>query len=178
MTSNQIAAVNARETIRHDLQVEAETKRANSLNYETNRRGQMVQKEIAALNNSTNLAIAQQNQANQRYIAELNAETSRRNAQIAADNALNIAAINADTSRYVSSLNASTSIRTAQMTQNEKYFEANLKHQEYLTSQAESERHNVASETNDRYRSNTSFAGNLLNMAVNAARAALIPLGI
>lgn len=178
MTSNQIALMNAKETARHNLYMEAETARANSLNYESNRRNQENQKEIAALNNSTNLAIAQQNQANARYIAELDASTKRYAAQVAATNALNVAAINADTQRYVSELNRQTSIENTSATLNERTFEANLKHTEFERSQSELERHNVADEDIGKTKNIVSIVGSVLNVGASLLKLSSLPLGI
>lgn len=178
MTSNQIALINARETKRHNLYTEAETARANSLNFEMSRRNMENQKEIAVLNNSTNLAIAQQNQANQRYIAELDSQTRRYTAEVAANNALNVAAINADTQRYVSQLNAQTSVQNTSATLNERIFEANLKHSEYERSQGETERHNVRDESNTQNKTVASVIGSVLNAGASLAKFALLPLGI
>lgn len=178
MTSNQIALMNARENKRHNLYTEAETARANSLNYEISRRNMENQKEIATLNNSTNLAIAEQNRANARYIAELDAETKRYTSQVAANNALNIAAINADTQRYVSSLNAQTSVQNTAATLNERVFEANLKHQEFERSQSEIERHNPVEEETSKTKNVVSVVGSILNAGASLAKFALLPLGI
>lgn len=178
MTSNQIALYKAREEKRHNLYTEAETQRANSLNYEISRRNMENQKEIANLNNSTNLAIAQQNQANQRYIAELNSATQRQTARIAADNALNIASINADTQRYTASLNAQTSVQNTAATLNERIFEANLKHSEWETTQSEVERHNVVSEGTESTKAIGGIVGTILNAGLKLAAGVLLPLGV
>jgi len=178
MTSNQIALMNARENKRHNLYTEAETVRANNLNFEMSRRNMENQKEIATLNNSTNLAIAQQNQANARYIAELDASTKRYTAQVAANNALNIAAINADTQRYVSSLNAQTQVQTTSMNVNQRQTELNVKHQEFERSQSESERHNVIDEGNTKSRNVGNIVSSILNAGASLAKFALLPLGI
>lgn len=178
MTSNQIALMNAKETKRHNLYTEAETARANSLNFEMSRRNMENQKEIATLNNSTNLAIAEQNRANARYIAELDASTKRYTAEVSANNALNVAAINADTQRYVSQLNAQTSVQNTQSTLNQKTFEANLKHTEFERSQSESERHNVVDEGNTKSRNVGNIIGSILNAGASLAKFALLPLGI
>lgn len=178
MTSNQIALMNARETQRHNVQMEAETQRANSLNYENVRRGQEVQKEVAALNNSTNLAIAEANRANARYIAELDAQTKRATAEIAANNALNIASINADTSRYVSQLSSQTTMQTKSMEMNQRTFEANLKHGEFEVTQSETSRHNVVSEGNEKTRNTGSIVSSILNTVANVAKFAILPMGL
>lgn len=178
MTSNQIALMNARENKRHNLYTEAETARANSLNYEISRRNMENSKEIAVLNNSTNMAIAQQNQANARYIAELDASTKRYTAEVSAKNALNIAAINADTQRYVSQLNAQTSVQNTNATLNERIFEANLKHGEFERSQSETERHNVKDEGVSQTKNTVSIVGSILNAGASLAKFALLPLGI
>lgn len=115
MTSNQIAYMKTREEQRANRAREAETIRANDLNWQLGIRSQETQKAIAQLNAATTLSKANIESATSRYNAELNAATSRYVANRNAETQLQVASINADTSRYVADTNRSTQLSVARL---------------------------------------------------------------
>lgn len=139
MTANQIAYSKAKEEARANLAREAENIRANNLNYETQRRAQEVQREIAHLNAATTLQKTAMDNAVQRENAILNANTQMAIAQLNSDTQLRTAAINAETSRYVADTSAAAT-----------RYNTDTKHGEFIIQANETQRHNQAMESIDK----------------------------
>lgn len=113
MTANQIAYTKAQEEQRANRAREAETIRANDLNWQLGIRSQETQKSIAQLNAATTLSKTNIETATERYKAELGAQTSKYVADRNAETQLQVASINADTSRYVADTNRQTQLNVA-----------------------------------------------------------------
>jgi len=147
MTANQIAYTKVKEEHRANLAKEAENIRANNLNYETQRRAQEVQRDIAQLNAATTLQKTAMDNAVQRENAILNANTQLQIAGMQRDTQLRTAAINAETSRYVADTSASAS-----------RYNTNTKHGEFIIQANETQRHNQAMESINKLEARTKAA--------------------
>jgi len=136
LTANQIAYTKAKEEHRANLAKEAENIRANNLNYETQRRAQEVNREVAHLNAATTLQKTAMDNAVQRENAILNANTQLQIAGMQQQTQREVAAINAETSRYVADTSASAS-----------RYNTDVKHGEFIIQANETKRHNEATES-------------------------------
>lgn len=156
MTSNQIAYSKMKEEARANLAKEAENIRANNLNFETQRRAQEVQKEIAHLNAATTLQKTAMDNAVQRENAILNANTQLQIASMQQATQREVAAINANTSRYVADTNAAAS-----------RYNTDVKHGEFIIQATETARHNTASEKVDMYNTKTKIADTIFKPLIS-----------
>lgn len=147
MTANQIAYTKAKEEHRANLAREAENIRANNLNYETQRRAQEVQKEVAHLNAVTTLQKTAMDNAVQRENAILNANTQLQIASMQQATQREVASINAATSRYVADTSAAAS-----------RYNTDTKHGEFIIEARETQRHNEVTESINKLQARTKAA--------------------